>query len=208
MGEVELRILLDEARKEYDHLLDIIKHNGNRISSIIALLPVFVGIVVTSTVYVYVNLDILPSDKLFVEPNLFAIILLIIAFLIGLIGILPVKREIFILPSELYRIKNKSEENILDNLLQNYLVELNGIYSAMQIKPLITNVIVIMTIMSMVEFSLFGMYHFTDAVQIEKIMAQINLTYIPLIIGGITILLIVVIYYIDFNRLKQQLNGD
>ena len=111
MGEEENQVLLDEARREYDHLINIIKNNSNRISSIISLQPVFIGILISTTVYVYTNLDKIGSEKLYIEPMGISIGLLIIAFSLGLIGILPVRRSIFIRPSELYRIKNLTGEN-------------------------------------------------------------------------------------------------
>lgn len=195
MGEKENQVLLDEARGEYDHLLNIIKNNSNRVSSLISFLPVFIGIIISSTVYVYTNLDKIGSEKLFIEPITISIGLLIISFLLGLIGILPVKRSIFIMPSELYRIKNSSKENILDMLLQNYIHGMNNIYRKFELRPFISILIVIFTIIAMVEYTFFGIYHFSknDTINI----------YIPIYIGIAIIIGIVISFIIDYIKIKK-----
>ena len=65
MGEEELKILLDESRREYDRVMDLMIHNSSKILNLTALIPVLIGIIVTSTVYVFTNLDKIQSDDLF-----------------------------------------------------------------------------------------------------------------------------------------------
>ncbi len=198
MGDAEIQVLLDEAKREYDHLLNIIKNNSNKISSLISLLPVFIGILISSTVYVYTNLDKIGSEKLFIEPIIMSIGLLITAILLGFIGILLVKRSIFIMPSELYRIKNSSKEEILDLLLQNYLVEMNDIHKKFELGPFISIIIIILTIVAIIEYTFFGIYHFlkNDIINI----------YIPIIIGIVIIISMTIIFIIDYIKLEKELN--
>ncbi|MBE3135980.1 MAG: hypothetical protein IMZ43_01070 [Thermoplasmata archaeon] len=195
MGENELEILLDESRREYDKLTEVLLSNSTKIISLISLIPVLIGIIITSTFYVFTNLDKLPSDDLFFAPIAISLIILVIAFSLGLIGILPIRSGNFYIPSKLYEIKNEKKEDILDKIIQNYLLTINDLILKLEIRPFLSTVIVVLIVFSLIEYILFGIYHFVKPL-------RENIIYIPYAILSICIIIILYLFYL--NRRKRM----
>jgi len=159
------------------------------------LIPVFIGIIITSTFYVFTNLDKLQSNDLFFSPIAISLIILVFAFAIGLIGILPIRSGNFYNPLKLYEIKNDKKEDILDKIIQNYLLTIKDLIPKLEIRPFLLTIIVVMIVFSLIEYIIFGIYHFVKPL-------KENIIYIPYAILMICITIILYILYL--NRRKRM----
>jgi hypothetical protein len=194
-----LELILNEAkesRKEYMDRLIILE---SRMLTALNFLPILIGIYITSLFYMYGKKPINLSLTLGITLALFAIV-------ICLMGVFPrIYRKIK--PDEMYALTEEKRRDVLDKLIQTYLIEAKELIHKIEKNALFMMLIIVLTIGSIIEFIYFGVicFIFQDELFVSISINKISMFLVILI--GIICAYVVYRYKERIGRLKKELEG-
>lgn len=141
-----LDILLREAVRSREEILHHMEDCSNKIFALSNISLVLLGAYVTSIL-------LMGADKrIVVFPFLLAAGLAMGGLTAGLLAMFPRYYDIIIVPNELYGLKIEKKEDIMDKILQTYLVQENKLLLRAGEKPFFLKIIATFMIGSIVAF--------------------------------------------------------
>jgi hypothetical protein len=141
-----LDILLKEAIRSREEILHTIEDSSNKIFTLSNISLVLIGAYVTSIFLIGLE------RKIIIFPFLLAVGLSMGGLITGLLAMFPRYFDIIIVPAELYGLKIEERNDIIDKLLQTYLIQENKLLLKAGEKPLFLKTIAIFMIGSIVAF--------------------------------------------------------
>ena len=141
-----LEILLREAIRSREEILHSIEESSDKIFALSNISLVLVGAYITSIFFI--GLD----KKIIIFPFLLAVSLSMGGLTIGLLAMFPQYLNIIIVPNELYSLKREQKHDILDKLLQTYLIQENNLLLKAGEKPFFLKTIATFMIGSITAF--------------------------------------------------------
>jgi len=141
-----LEILLKEAIRSREEILHSIEESSNKIFALSNISLVLIGAYITSVFFI--GLD----KKIIILPFLLAVSLSMGGLTIGLLAMFPQYLNIIIVPNELYGLKIEQKHDILDKLLQTYLIQENNLLLKAGEKPFFLKTIATFMIGSIITF--------------------------------------------------------
>jgi len=198
-GEIsKLELILKEAKESRKERLNHLIIQESRMWTVLNFLPILIGIYLTSAVFMYEKKPISLSLPLGITLTLFAIV-------ICLKGVFPsIYRTIK--PDEMYALTEEKRKDILDKLIQTYLIEEKELIYKIEKNALFMMLIIVLTIGSIIEFIYFGAICFI--LKDESFMLISNMSIFWIILIGLICGCIVYRYKQRTDRLKEELEGQ
>lgn len=191
----KLELILKEAKELRKEKLDRLIVQESKMWTALNFLPILIGIYLTSAVFMHEKRPISLSLPLGVTMILFAIV-------ICLMGVLPsIYRTIK--PDEMYALREDKRKDILDKLLQTYLIDEKQLIFKIEKNALFMMLIIVLTIGSIIEFIHFGAICFIF--QYESFMFISNMSIFGIILIGIICGVVIWRYKKRTDRLKKEL---
>lgn len=188
-----LEILLKEAVRSREEILHSIEESSNKIFALSNISLVLIGAYITSVFFI--GLD----KKIIILPFLLAVSLSMGGLTIGLLAMFPQYLNIIIVPNELYGLKIEQKHDILDKLLQTYLIQENNLLLKAGEKPFFLKTIATFMIGSIITFLIVIVAIILD---IESCRAAYILVTFSLVI------LVAVLYMVATNMAKYKKRKD
>ncbi|KYK34402.1 MAG: hypothetical protein AYK19_12190 [Theionarchaea archaeon DG-70-1] len=188
-----LEILLKEAIRSREEILHSIEESSNKIFALSNISLVLIGAYITSVFFI--GLD----KKIIILPFLLAVSLSMGGLTIGLLAMFPQYLNIIIVPNELYGLKIEQKHDILDKLLQTYLIQENNLLLKAGEKPFFLKTIATFMIGSIITFLIVIVAIILD---IESCRAAYILVTFSLVI------LVAVLYMVATNMAKYKKRKD
>lgn len=143
-----LELILNEAKESRKEKLDRLIVQESKMWTALNFLPILIGIYLTSAVFMHEKRPISLSLPLGISLTLFAIV-------ICLMGVLP---SIYstIKPDVMYALTEDKRKDILDKLIQTYLIDEKQLILKIEKNALFMMLIIVLTIGSIIEFIYFG----------------------------------------------------
>lgn len=190
-----LELILKEAKESRKEKLDRLMVHESKMWTALNFLPILIGIYLTSAVFMHEKRPISLSLPLGITMILFAIV-------ICLMGVLPsIYRTIK--PDEMYALTEDKRKDILDKLIQTYLIDEKQLFFKIEKNALFMMLIIVLTIGSIIEFIYFGAICFIF--QDESFMFISNMSIFWVILIGIICGVIIWWYKKRTDRLKKEL---
>ena len=196
-GASGLDILLEEAIRSREEILHTIEDSSNKIFTLSNISLVLIGAYVTSIFLI--GLDI----KIIVLPFLLAVGLSMGGLITGLFAMFPRYFDIIIVPAELYGLKIEERNDIIDKLLQTYLIQENKLLLKAGEKPLFLKTIAIFMIGSIVAFFVVIVSLLLDVSSCRALYAIIVVSLVILV----TVLYMVVTTLKRYRKRKEDLKN-
>lgn len=194
-----LNVILNEAKNSRTELLQYSNESRNQIWNSLTFLILFIGLLATSTIFLYENGESIAS-----MPLILSIFLIICALFFSITGTLPSKSILLPDPDVLYELIDEENNQLMDKLIQTYLINNKKYILQLEKKSSVRGDIHILTIGSIIEYIIFVGYCIYN--QHEFLFE----------IGSYLLFCIILIYGTykkigeidDINRLKIELNLD
>lgn len=199
-GSIE--VIFNETKYTHEKLLTLSIHQTDKILSLLAVIPILMGFIISSTIYVHSNLA--ECQSLFIDPISISLFFLAVSLLLGLLGVFPMKLGPFITPANLYSVSNDDRKDLLHKLTQSYLIDLKEDFIKIQVRPFIIKLMVILTILSIFEFVVFGFYHVINS-DFPYVSA---LPYVILLLACLPLGWVIILQWKNTKRLKTKLELD
>lgn len=194
-----LNVILNEAKNSRTELLQYSNESLNHIWKSSTFLILFIGLLATSTTFLYGN-----GESIANLPLIFSFILITFALFFSITGTLPSKSLLVPDPDVLYELMYEENDQLMEKLIQTYLINNKRYMLLLEKKSFVRGDIHILTIGSIIEYIIFVGY---------CIYNQYEFSFE---IGSFLLFCIILFYGIykkrgeidDINRLKKELNLD
>ena len=113
-----LNVILNEAKNSRTELLQYSNESRNQIWNSLTFLILFIGLLATSTIFLYENGESIAS-----MPLILSIFLIICALFFSITGTLPSKSILLPDPDVLYELIDEENNQLMDKLIQTYLIK-------------------------------------------------------------------------------------
>ena len=194
-----LELVLNEAKESRKEKLERLIIQESRMWTALNFLPILIGIYITSVFFMYEKKPINLSPTLGITLALFAIV-------ICLMGVFPsIYRKIK--PDEMYALIEEKRKDVLDKLIQTYLIEEKELIHKIEKNALFMMLIIMLTIGSIIEFIYFGVICFIFQDELFISISINNMSIFWAILIGIICGYIVYRYKERTDRLKKELEG-
>ncbi len=194
-----LELVLNEAKESRKEKLDRLIIQESRMWTALNFLPILIGIYITSVFFMYEKKPINLSPTLGITLALFAIV-------ICLMGVFPsIYRKIK--PDEMYALTEEKRKDVLDKLIQTYLIEEKELIPKIEKNALFMMLIIVLTMGSIIEFICFGVICFIFQDELFISISINNMSIFWVILIGIICGYIVYRYKERTDRLKKELEG-
>ena len=190
-----LELILNEAKESRKEKLDRLIVQESKMWTALNFLPILIGIYLTTAVFMHEKRPICLSLPLGISLTLFAIV-------ICLMGVLP---SIYstIKPDVMYALTEDKRKDILDKLIQTYLIDEKQLILKIEKNALFMMLIIVLTIGSIIEFIYFGAICFIFKDESFMFISTLSIFWVILI--GLICGCVVYRYKERTDRLKKEL---